>query len=408
MITNNNLLLYKKILPKLSGNAFYTYWNEIFTYNHLGEPGFVALNDNSIVHIFLGNGNGPKLECRICIIHYFFDFSKNKVFDKKTLQDPLFLQKLDFVSRYIKNSFLCSYDIHVTTNFYGFDFDVYQQQIFDSVETLLYERKINHVSSALGSFDILLNQESNYKYLEFAFQKLFNQGALTIELNPIGAKVNNYFEESVIDIGVSKKSQSIYEPIYTKQNNIGSIISEFEKLINQSPNEKILEDFISAYYREIFGFKYDRIETQLWLRFPDIDICNKNRRIDIFLRNSIISDWELFELKRSSIKLTSTYRDAPDLSKEIYNSIRQLDNYYKLLSQDKVRNQLKNEGIEYYEPKLNLVIGNKPQISVHQWRNLLSTQSVNILTYDNLLRELESRYKETNSLYDDYSRLIKS
>jgi hypothetical protein len=117
--------------------------------------------------------------------------------------------------------------------------------------------------------------------------------------------------------------------------------------------------------------------------------------LDIFLRNSINADWDLFELKRI-VQLTSSYRDVPVLANEIYRAIQQVLNYEKLLKQDSVRQKLSREGINYCEPSLHLVVGKSPDIPHEQWRWLVKTNSqyVKLLTYDELLKEMRIRLME--------------
>ncbi|MBU0595909.1 DUF4263 domain-containing protein [Candidatus Bipolaricaulota bacterium] len=170
------------------------------------------------------------------------------------------------------------------------------------------------------------------------------------------------------------------------------ILLEFERLLNAHALERELEEFIAAHYRLMLGARYNRIETQLWLRFPTLDIGNRDRRLDVFLRNAVTADWELFELKKN-VDITRTVRDVPVLRSEVYSAIQQLLNYKRILNQDHVKRQLAEEGIEYCEPEMRLVIGGTPTISQDQWRWLRSTiqGSVKLITYDDIRREMEER-----------------
>ena len=163
-------------------------------------------------------------------------------------------------------------------------------------------------------------------------------------------------------------------------------------------SEARIERFLKAYYQDVFGFEYDRIETQLWLRFPDLDVARKDRRLDVFLRNSIFKDWDLFELKRI-VRITGSHRDIPILTSEVSRSIQQTLYYEKLLSNDSVKKNLAKEGIQYAMPSLNLVIGRTPQIEHAHWRWLTKAAGagVRILTYDNLLDSMRIRLKERES-----------
>jgi hypothetical protein len=212
--------------------------------------------------------------------------------------------------------------------------------------------------------------------------------------------VDAFNSDKYITKGVLNSYNNPIETIYIANSITKSeIIKEFEFLINSNVNELKLETFLTQYYKEIFGDKYDRIETQLWLKFPEIDIANKNRRLDIFLRNSIERDWELFELKKTQ-KLTTTYRDIPVFKSEILHAIQQIRNYEKILNQEKVKVKFAKEGIEYFNPELRLVVGNKPDISIEQWRFLKSTNEngLKIITFEDLISEMKIRY----NIHDKY------
>ena len=141
-----------------------------------------------------------------------------------------------------------------------------------------------------------------------------------------------------------------------------------------------------------FGDKYDTLSTQVWLDFPEFDIGNKDRRLDIFMHNSISKDWDIYELKRSSVKLTKTKSDVPMFVSAVHDAMTQLRNYKRILNQDKVKREFEAKGIKYYNPQFNLVIGKKPNISDEKWNWLLSHYSdLNIITYDNLLESAKKR-----------------
>jgi len=163
-------------------------------------------------------------------------------------------------------------------------------------------------------------------------------------------------------------------------------------LLSNNPKEATLENFLESHFRDIFGPNYDRIETQIWLRFPEFYISNRSRRLDIFLRNQIEKDWELFEIKRL-VPLTGNYRDIPVLSREITTAISQVRNYVRILQQDKVKQSMYREGIEYFEPELRLVVERSPQIETEQWRRIVadSSNGVKIITFDNLLDQMRAR-----------------
>ena len=193
--------------------------------------------------------------------------------------------------------------------------------------------------------------------------------------------------------GITAYSHAIANPVI-KLVSMSNVLDEFNLLLNSESKEQELEEFLSEHYRFLFGEKYDCIMTQLWLKFPELDIGNSNRRLDVFKRNSVSSDWELFELKRPSVQLAKSVRDVPVFTSEVTNAIAQVRNYKHLLAQDSVRRKFEKEGIEYFEPEIHLVIGKRPEISNVQWRRIVSDESsLKILTYDEIYKSAEARLK---------------
>lgn len=228
-----------------------------------------------------------------------------------------------------------------------------------------------------------------------ALQELIDkyQEGICLIIDTEKVTVGNYSFDKYLLSGVSHESRTPVEPVYfRKLTRSKSCLAEFEHLINSNPKEKVLEEFLRNNYKEVFGPVYDRIETQLLLRFPELDISDKGRRTDVFLRNSLSHDWELYEIKRV-IKLDRSYRDIPVVVSEVLYAIQQIKNYARILNQDRVRRHFEKEGIAYYEPVLNLVVGRRPQLDSRQWRRLVAdnTHDVKILTYDDLLDEMRIR-----------------
>jgi hypothetical protein len=284
--------------------------------------------------------------------------------------------------------------ISFVTNFEGIDKNFYLDKIIPKFENIIDSLDLN-AKTAVGSCDTFF--ELNPQNTILAFNNFINKykKQISISLSEGKLEIEYFSQDKYLTSGLLKNSKNPYEPIFVNRKTEKSdIIKEFEFLINKTTSEGILEKFLTKYYREIFGEQYDRIETQLWLKFSELDIFNKNRRLDIFLRNSVERDWELFELKNVK-KLTRTYRDIPTFTSEIHNAIQQIRNYEKLLLQDKVKQKFAKEGIEYFYPDIRLVVGNKPDISDEQWRFLKSTNEnkLKIITYDELLSSMKKRYE---------------
>lgn len=229
---------------------------------------------------------------------------------------------------------------------------------------------------------------------------LQNNNSLAISLTGNIGSIKNLNSENYLRAGTGGNSHNLFYPQFSDPNiHKNETIKEFQDLITSNPTENKLEKFIEKYFQEIFGSKYDRIETQLLLNFPELDINDKTRKLDVFLHNSISSDWELFELKKV-IPLTKTYRDIQTLSSEIYSSIQQIKNYERLLKQNQIKESLKKDGIEYFEPNLHLVVGRTPIISTEKWRWLVNSNGdVKIITYDDLIEEMKIRQKDRIDYY---------
>jgi hypothetical protein len=271
----------------------------------------------------------------------------------------------------------------------------YQKILFPKYSEMIKRCGIEPRALYIGSCDSFV--EKNPSGVEEALRTFISrqmEGNLSINIGEDIVSVQRFQSERNLYAGVLRSSKYPLEPVYRLYRE-EEILREFEDLIGRNASEREIESFLAEHYREIFGARYDEIATQLWLRFPEVDIANKNRRLDIFMRNSVISDWELFELKRVK-KLTNTYRDVPVLASEVKYAMQQLKNYGRILTQDSVRRKLAAEGIECYQPSLHLVVDKKPQISHEQWRWLMasSKDDVELITLDNLITEMKLRIKD--------------
>ncbi|MEK6323186.1 MAG: hypothetical protein AABN33_16215 [Acidobacteriota bacterium] len=282
--------------------------------------------------------------------------------------------------------------IGLLTNLGGLDKSEYDNELIPKFVSLVEQVGLD-AQVLVGSYDSFI--DLNAAGVQAAFRRFLieRQDGISICLTAEGARVETFQVENSLSSGVLKDSRHPLEPIFLRRfKEKEQVLIEFEELINKGPKEAELERFLVAHYKDIFGTQYDRIETQLWLRFPELDVAGKDRRLDVFLRNSIVPDWELFEIKRV-VSLTSTYRDAPVLAAEVVHSIQQVKNYSRILSNDSVKRRLAEEGIEYFEPSLNLVVGRRPQIRHDHWRWLLASQNsgVKLITFDDLRDEMSQR-----------------
>jgi len=341
---------------------------------------------------------------------YLIDQIPYDLFENKSdliIDTPFLRKKLEIIKRDYQNQFFIPgvlpqlknplNRIFFLNNLQGFSREFYQNILIPKYEKVTKEIGVNWNKTfevGIGSPDSFLNNNPQ-KAINVLTEILNTKTGISIDLTHDHRNILSFNSEKYLTNGVSLGSKTPFYPIYTQTNsNENSIISEFEHLIKSNPTESKIEKFLKEHYKDVFGFKYDKIETQIWLKFPNLDINKKNRRLDILLHNSISSDWELYELKKV-LPLTSTYRDIPIISREISASIQQVLNYERILQKQEVKDYFKAQGIEYFEPSLNLVVGRTPTITTEQWRWLVTlNKNVKLLTYDDLLKEMSCRFEE--------------
>ena len=294
-------------------------------------------------------------------------------------------------SKYLGDIYLNS--IFFVSNLFGIDSSSHDNIHFPQI--LNYIEKINlfyNGNIGIGTLDTFLTQNGN-ETINILYEFINkNIDGISLEITKDLIKVVPFQNQSIICGGIENFQTPIETVVTTKFINNYSIFKEFENIINEG-SENQLEEFISTHYQLFLGNHYDRVETQIWLKFPNIDVSNKERRLDIFARNTLSQDWDLFELKKN-MPITKMYRDVPTFTSELSGAISQLRNYQRILQQDKVKKYFAEKGINYYEPSLNLVVGRTPQISTEQWRRICSEPSnINVLTYDNLLSQAKNQIK---------------
>jgi len=300
-------------------------------------------------------------------------------------------------------------ELGILTNLFGVERSVYEQTLIPAYQRLKRFCGLKRPRVLVGSCDSFcdLVPEKTHRVFEKFTSRHFD--GVTITVDPDGVTVSDFVNERTLRGGVVAATHLPYEPVYVSEAiRQRGILAKFQSLLNEAALEADLEEFMVAHYKELFGNHYDRVEAQLWLRFPDLDIDNRDRRLDVFLRNSVLNDWDLFEIKRP-IAIAGNYRDIPVIAKEVTNAVHQVQNYAKILKQDKVKRHFASQGIEYYEPRLSVVIGRTPQIPHEQWRWLrtINENSVKIITFDDLLAELRCRLLDRYALLRELEQTSK-
>ena len=291
--------------------------------------------------------------------------------------------------------------IYAISNYDSCKIGVSDEELLDFHEKELSSILPSKFDVGVGSVSTILNQgNSNDKKHSKRVKDFFlnNDSGICINLSDDKIIVSRFFTQREFD-GIVTSPENIFHPVIKKVIDTDDKLVEFNNLINNDTRESVLEEFLYTYHDLFFGDKYDTLSTQVWLDFPEFDIGNKERRLDIFMRNSISKDWDIYELKRSSVKLTKTKSDVPMFVAAVHDAMTQLRNYKRILNQDKVKREFEAKGIKYYNPQFNLVIGKKPNISNEKWGWLLSHHNdLNIITYDDLLESAKLRLEALKSI----------
>ncbi|MEO6978717.1 MAG: hypothetical protein ABI113_10075 [Mucilaginibacter sp.] len=287
--------------------------------------------------------------------------------------------------------------IAFVSNIAGFKEEYYQKYLLPSL-ALLVEQAGLFAMTKIGTCDSFVDLDFN-KTAKILKEFLNKRKKIVISNNEGRVSVNEYFSEKYLTGGILQTIDSPLYPIYVNNIDANSLLLEFQSLLAKKSSESQLESFIKKYYKTLFGPHYTNIETQLWLKFPELDISSKNRRLDVFLKNSIENDWELLELKQISnpIKIV---QGVPNFTSRVYSAIEQLKNYNNILQQSSVKQKLSKLGITYFEPEYKIVIDKKPDISTEQWRRLKKNNEngFKILTLEDIYAEVNHRCSNKSDL----------
>jgi hypothetical protein len=391
--------LIKSIIGKFDRNAFESFFQKL-------------LNDSDVYQgrvYRLSNIDDRIFECPAerfyqSIDAFFMCYTPYNIFEKFAIENIDLTEFKRLVSKYTSQRNFSNepwLSIDGVTLYAINNFDTENLGIDDEKLLSLYEKELTSLLGiekyriGVGNLNTFIKASQDVLRSTLrSFLDEYDDG-ISISFSDTGVHASRIMGENEF-AGITKVTNLPLQPIFKKILDKNDILLNFEKLIFSDAKESQLEEFIHQHYQEIFGGKYDRISTQLWLKFPELDIGNKERRLDIFMRNVLEGDWELYELKRSNVELTKSISDVPSLVASVNDAIAQMKNYKHILEQDAVKRKLAVDGIEYYEPEINLVIGKKPSIHNAQWRRLLSDNQngFRILTYDKLLIDATQRLED--------------
>lgn len=413
-----NVHTLKALIGRLNGNAFIQFLHTFFdlTYGSLKQNVNFGNNNelcSNLFKVLVDDANNPPT-CSFRNYYFYvpliYPLDLINDIKKIKIELPGLLNILDIISNnYLQwkrdvlpkkphddfrvNAGELIEHVYLLMNLSNINKEDYFKHIIPKYEKLLVGLKFDKSVAGIGSVDSFC--ERNYFKTVEAFDKFVNNNyeGLCISVNEDnGIGVDRYCSQKYLENGVTGLSKTPIEPVILLNQSKEEILVEFERLINTNAKECQIESFLKKYFREVFGCEYDRIETQVWIKLKEFGYFGKNRKLDVFLRNSLLNDWELIELKRPK-SILSNYRDINVFSGEVYKAIEQVRLYNRYLQNDRIKKYFSSEGIDYIVPELKLVIGKKPQISIEDWRYLLKSndKDVKIITYDTLLSAMKFR-----------------
>jgi len=391
--------LARKILSQMNRETFWRFVGKML------EDSYIE-NDESPYDVFETIEDFPVPAYRAANDHHFspsdfvylFDFIPFQIFESLSrikIDTSFFtecLRKLKPRYPYI-NGYGCYGYLEyllIINNFYG-DLKVdYEEHIFTQYAVA---RDATFPGPRLGygnTETFLLKQPETVitTLKDFVFRR---PDGIVIQIGQDDVKVDEYFQQETYDRLTKRTLTSLEVGLLLTREGGNETLREFE-IVLKNENEAKLEQFLCDNYQLLFGENYNQIRTQVFLKFPHLDIYGKNRRLDIMLRNNSTNDWELFEIK-PNLEITKTYRGVDTFKSVVHDSITQVRNYGDLLAKDNIKRELKKEGMEYCTPVLNLVIGGAPTIDHSSYRRLVEQNSkdVKIITFDRLIEDAKSR-----------------
>ncbi|TEB16258.1 hypothetical protein Psfp_01485 [Pelotomaculum sp. FP] len=199
-----------------------------------------------------------------------------------------------------------------------------------------------------------------------------------------------YISEDIV-YRVLNQEIDVYEKHLKQLKNIeyfdnSNIILRFEKIINETNStEKQIENFIQDHFKIILGKEYSKIKTQIMTKFFNGE-QNDERRFDVFALNDVSNEWELFELKKSIVKVTKKIRNMPMFTSQVNDSIAQIRYYKSLIMQDSIRKQIKDKyQIKIDIPKFTLIIGKGNNADIKKCQNEIN--DINVVTYTQIINK---------------------
>jgi hypothetical protein len=166
-------------------------------------------------------------------------------------------------------------------NLSGIPKQKYFNEIIPQYSQLARSLGLHAPITMVGSYDSFTDLDGDG--VNTALKQLLSASAdgVAIQIAPTGASVLNFGNQTSFESGVLASNSCPYEPIVgtlLQQNE--QLIREFEDLLRTNVSEDQIEKFLAAHARDIFGERYDKVESQIWLRFRELDIAGKERRTD--------------------------------------------------------------------------------------------------------------------------------
>jgi len=329
---------------------------------------------------------------------YFTHYLPNDVLSEKELTifnvgDPEIVYRLEKIKEvYDKNPDKMP-SMFFFNQLEGADTSYYEEILIPEYQVLLYKMGFRLRNVGVGncdSFVLTHRKESEEAYRDIICNSV-DEYAIDFKDNRFNIYANTF--ENPLPAGVTRVQKHPCESVYLRElTNIEGRMQDFMHLLSTNPSEQELEKFLKIYVKDIFGPEYE-IKTQILLRFPELDIGQKDKRIvDVLLRNTLRGDWGIYELKKV-VSFLRSKSGRPAQKANLTDALVQVRSYYKLLMSDEVKKKFRDEGIEYAELKMYVIIGRKPQVSEKVWKFFLECipNDIKLITWDGLLENMVNR-----------------
>ena len=207
--------------------------------------------------------------------------------------------------------------------------------------------------------------------------------------NSIGFEINPDFLPIIKEkLGMNQKL--IFEDAEFEAIRQNSTHNDFKNVIADPANDEYrIENFFDQQPWILErGFGYKRYHSQVKIKQSLLSRSNQGIRPDKFLeRNDGFCD--ILDLKKPDAPLVIKKPNRARASAKLTEAEAQVDTYVNFVKEPRVRDELQRKGIKVLSPKGLVLIGRTPTDVPDEWEDVKDRLSVEILTYDDLVGQMD-------------------